>query len=134
MMRRAAPLFATLLLALTACSTSEQDGRDLPPESQLPLGSENPCWGGKFPDDIASLEEQGISASDLLVDTRSFSCSPGVGRSSFSLSLLLTSSAPLAQLVSAVAAVAARNRAPRVLQAERFAARFAGLTPSFRPS
>jgi hypothetical protein len=39
-----------------------------PPENELPLGSENPCWAGTYPDDLASLESEHRSASEFLAD------------------------------------------------------------------
>lgn len=35
---------------------------------ELPLGSENPCWAGTYPDDLAFLESEEIPVRDFLVD------------------------------------------------------------------
>lgn len=54
---------------VSACSgdTGGNDDVDAPAASQLPLGSENPCWGGVYPDDLEGI---GIPESDILVDTQ----------------------------------------------------------------
>ena len=41
----------------------------------MPLGSENPCWGGVFPQDMESM---GIPQSDILVDTQTGDMYDGV--------------------------------------------------------
>lgn len=71
-MRRALPMLA-LVEILVACSSGSPSGGpytggdDTPPASEMPLGSDNPCWGGVYPDDLKGI---GIPKRDILVDAR----------------------------------------------------------------
>lgn len=48
-----------------ATPTLEEESPVVP---QLVVGSENPCWRGTYPDDLAILQEEHIRARDLFVD------------------------------------------------------------------
>jgi hypothetical protein len=53
------------VLLLTAACSGDGTIEDVPAASEMPLGSDNPCWGGVYPDDLDGI---GILESDILVD------------------------------------------------------------------